>query len=867
MSDPRVLEENLRRLLTRAYAPVRPAPEFRRRLEANLRAARPGARVTRGRARYRRLAVLAAAAGVVAALFAWRLAPGGGAAPGERLEAILARGDVAWRPGAARDAEPAPWRALEPAEAAAGIELVDAAAELATPGDRAPGATAAEATPGAPLLRLRAEGGELAARAAGRAALARTDGGVVAQLERGRFEVACGPRAWWVETPHGAVRLERGVLDAFVVPTGARVRLLEGAARWVPADGSAGEPLAAGADAWLRGGRLEAPAPPTVVAELPPDDGREEVAPPAPAADPAIDPAIEVEPALGPRALGGRVRAAASGAPVTAFRVGLLPERVGNEIPRCATRAFESEGGTFVWDDLPAGRYDVYVHADGYACERAATVEVLEDAPGRELHAELRSGGEVTGWVVDAATGEPIAGAWVVSQSVAPAHGLSFDVALLQHFWLPTSTRTSADGRFRLEHVRAGEHELLVCADARGPAWLDVAVEEAHTADAGTLRLPAEGRVEGRVGGAAGEPRPGLQIVLTPTEDTHDRTLFGHATTDEDGRFAVGGLPGGVLLGILLENGGATPRVLPVLVEPGATARLDFSGGRAGTRLAGRLLDGEGDPVPNQNLALFDLRKASSGHDWIATTSDAEGAFRFEDLTGGDYALLRVDRDGAGLALADRLELPESGEVERTTRLATTRLEGRALDAVSGTPLAGASLVVERVEPEARYFAGLTSSDPDGRWSFDGFPAGTYVVTATTPGAPHAFETSPPLRLADRAVLAHDLWLDPGGVAVVRVVADGTPVAFAEVRILDTASGDACFDDYPATDDAGVYRSHGLPPGSYRVRVEREGFADAAAPLEIHVGRETEVRVTLTRSPTTPPPNPAGSAAEPPHPR
>jgi protocatechuate 3,4-dioxygenase beta subunit len=114
-------------------------------------------------------------------------------------------------------------------------------------------------------------------------------------------------------------------------------------------------------------------------------------------------------------AIEGTVTSAATGAPVAAFQVRLVPgeeERERWDFSRVGVpRRFDEPSGQFLLENVPAGSYTLHVTAEGLA----PAVEKAEVWPGRvlELGVVLEAGFRVEGVVVEQGSREPIVGVQV----------------------------------------------------------------------------------------------------------------------------------------------------------------------------------------------------------------------------------------------------------------------------------------------------------------------------------------------------------------------------------------------------------------------------------------------------------------------
>jgi len=178
----------------------------------------------------------------------------------------------------------------------------------------------------------------------------------------------------------------------------------------------------------------------------------------------------------------------------------------------------------------------------------------------------------------------------------------------------------------------------------------------------------------------------------------------------------------------------------------------------------------------------------------------------------------------------------------------------------------------------------LTVTDADGRFSFSDLPAGRFTVTTEKAGHPEmSYGASRPFRAGAGVFLQAgqhteriNLTLAPGG-AIAGAVHDergepmpGVPIMAWEIR---TSLGGERTLDFPATggewvvtDDRGMYRVFGLPPGDYTVGTSWAYHGQAS---DVRVPTDAEIRAAFqsknqAASPATSlSPQPAGTSEPP----
>lgn len=779
-----VFERNVARLLKRAYVPALPAPDFRTRLE------RLFALEVRRRARARgTVRALPRPARLAVALAAGILALLLGWSLLSREERagraeLLAHGQVALGvPDGTGGSGGCLWRAASAEELAEGVDFV------------APGLIAV--TPASVSISIHAGESEVLLAESSELVLEERAGGIYARLAHGSAS-ASGPS---------------GPLD-----------------------------LAPGSEVNLR--PEIAPAPAGIVG-LSPRDGRSDRQPvPSGSAPPAPPAADEAQ---GGRFLAGVVVDGASQLPVRRFTVALLRERIGNETYPPERRDFESAEGAFRWEDPPAGKQRVFVHADGFALALLGELDLAQPAP--PLRAELVPGASVRGSVLDPAE-NPVEGALVLSEMEVPADGLFLEDTE-RSFWLPIQARTGPDGRFELAHLNAGEHTMRVTAEGHAPTWVAGVRVPAAPASPGeelAIELAPGGAVEGRVTRGDGSPWVGAQIVIVAMDQVRRPiTNFTLRHTDAEGFYRAEHMPPATMI-VVLERGDEPPEVKPVEVRAGETARADFATEREGVRLSGRVLDPRGNPFALQNLGLFDKELARWNQNWVATTTLTDGSYTFEGVKPGAYLIFLIDRMGRGLRCVDELELPDLPVVEHDVRVGGGAIQGTVRDGRSGGPLPSAVVMLVREEAGGECsFAAHGTSDGHGVFSFTDLQPGVYVATAYPTREGLGFARSEPLALVEAGTQAStEIWLFEGGeVDVVVRDPEGRPLPDALIFFVDDEGAEHAFSQVPETDENGRYRAYGLRPGYYRALAFIEGHKGAPVSFQYELGAELEVNIVL----------------------
>lgn len=456
----------------------------------------------------------------------------------------------------------------------------------------------------------------------------------------------------------------------------------------------------------------------------------------------------------------------------------------------------------------------------------------------REVRIELRAAGAVTGRVVAAEDGQPLA---QVEVEVAVPMFLALHRPVRQ-----VTVAADAGGTFRIDDVPPGSFKIIARAEGRGEVSTGVQVEGRGTADVGDLRLPRAARVAGVVIDDAGQP-VGNALVRVRQGGFLDNEILasmmgsGGVRTGGDGRFDLRDLAPGRITLLASAAGRASGRSPRLELAAGAALTdVEIVLGRGGT-LVGRVLFPPGQRPDDWLVLAKELQSGNSP----SATPDVAGRFRIDGLDPGQYevqalrpaAIEAIERssgewqpgrgvdlramanaitegvvsqrctvrsgdetevvlDARDLGVGGRLTLRvllgdrplESGIVE-LTHLADGRLSTGMLDR-GEVQFSGVSAGVLGVQVR-----GGLALTPIGERQHVEFPAGTERHTET-------------LRL-------------PGGELHGRVVDAGTgqPLRDVLVRLLrtDAAAGNDDPLGFALTDAEGMFRFLALPAGSYGV--------------------------------------------------
>ena len=362
--------------------------------------------------------------------------------------------------------------------------------------------------------------------------------------------------------------------------------------------------------------------------------------------------------------------------------------------------------------DLPAGAYWALVLVD--AGESVLWSEKIEvpatdtflplDLQLVELRARLLAGAE------------PLAGAELE---------LETDAAGSLYFIADEAGRLSGIAR------RPEGHALSVTVRSVEPRFTRQLRVRDYRLDDGVLELEirlSTGEIAGTVVSPSGQPAAEIEVIVEPLGLGSIEPV--HATADDDGRFAVLGLPPGQYAARAEGDGGSSTAILVELGESSpAPLRLELVATR---RISGRVVGADGTGLSGARVkttvtspAIFERGQATG----------PDGSFELTVPAGTERAAVQVSSVGAGF-WARCLTMPGEGEAWRLSLPATGELvveidSDESLPPVSAGVLyvatsSGGVLRLSDLRMWRRFLGGSSKDRIAGR--FAGIASGSYAA-------------------------------------------------------------------------------------------------------------------------------------------
>jgi hypothetical protein len=472
-----------------------------------------------------------------------------------------------------------------------------------------------------------------------------------------------------------------------------------------------------------------------------------------------------------------------SGRVTGAFTAGVIVTLSGDADAVTVTDA----SGSYAFTELAPGDYVVTAAYPGYAftpAERTATVGT-SDVTGQDFAsvATHRIAGRISGDVIQGVT---------VSLS-GTATG---------------DATTDASGYFEFADLVDGAYVVRPSLDGYtfGPPQRSVTLSGANVVDANftaSVAPPATYSVSGSV---SGDVQGGVTVTLQgdPTAVT---------TTDGAGAFAFEAVqPGNYLIVPSHDDYTFDPASRFVVV---AAANVTGQAFIATVSPSARTIAGNlaGDVTAGVTVTLVGPSPATTTQ---TTTTDAEGSFAFRGLVDGLY-LVTPSLAGFAFIPADCLVSvagPSVMSVQFTSAFAPHSISGR----VTGPVIAGVTIGLSGAASD------VTSTAPDGTYTFTGLSNGSYTVTPLAAG--HYFSpVEAPVALDGADVSGVDFVSAPAHTISGHVsgdVRDGVTVTLSGAAGAETT-----------TDGTGFYEFTGLPDGGYLLTASLDGYTFAPRPLPI----------------------------------
>lgn len=550
---------------------------------------------------------------------------------------------------------------------------------------------------------------------------------------------------------------------------------------------------------------------------------------------------IDVEMKRGGAEISGTV-SDASGGPIARAQVEV--SKAGNS--HVAAAADTDDQGRFsVWTDR--GSMSVRARADGYA-----PTEQQARAPGR-YEIVLTPASSIAGRVVDAATGEPVAGAHV---ELVAEHFEKFAAA----------DSTDAQGAFRVDQLLPGRYTVTATTErGYGRSEGSLRVGLGQQLDGALVRLFRAPRVAGKIVIAgSGAPCPEGIVMLREPGHPDDQI----EATRRDGWWIADSVrPGTYQPAIYCTNHARREPYAPIVVgnEDITDLRWEVD---PGARIRGKVVTRSGDPIDGAEIYLRRVTGNDPGFAGSAR-SGRDGRFESGGLKPGTYQLSAHSDRGTDPPAGVSVTVAEGATVERDLVLDDTgTLTGTVVDG-AGAAVPGVSIHAWGVN--GSMFSNDATSDVDGAFTLDGVPPGTYrtsamrdmgvVVRSVRPGENTGSDPLITVEAGKTASTRIVVEARTGAIQGTVVDAAGAPVSDAYVvGVRESEVPGASRSEVARTREDwygqnkpvltapdGRFQLARLAAGNYTVRAYRRGGGEAIAE-HVAVGSSPQLQIATTGS-------------------
>lgn len=241
----------------------------------------------------------------------------------------------------------------------------------------------------------------------------------------------------------------------------------------------------------------------------------------------------------------GSVVSGKSGQPVPAFRASVRMVAPASTVYGRAVQSavFQDGTGNYSIEGLEAGSYAVQVEAEGFAPTYSETFVVNQGIVTPDVVVTMGQGGAITGRLVDANSGKPVARAVVRTYDNGFVENPFTQMVgnMIPRTTTDRTVQTDANGIFTIEALTATTYQIrLKHGDYTVEDIKDIIVREGETTDLGTIDLYAGATVRGTVYDVSGRPLPNARVQLAGNSMTPQS-----AVTDDDGKYVLTNIAAG----------------------------------------------------------------------------------------------------------------------------------------------------------------------------------------------------------------------------------------------------------------------------------------------------------------------------------
>ncbi|MCR4315719.1 MAG: carboxypeptidase regulatory-like domain-containing protein [Planctomycetes bacterium] len=382
-------------------------------------------------------------------------------------------------------------------------------------------------------------------------------------------------------------------------------------------------------------------------------------------------------------------------------------------------------GGNFIFDAVPAGFYDLYVVAEGYASKTLVEFAVIENSQ-QELKFRLVQELKITGKVTDE-EGTPIVGARI-------------EVGTIQEKVFPL-VLTDEDGNFSIQHLSNSQYAMRITAEGYGSDTREGIRGGTENLD---LKLRPAGGISGNVYFMSEEePVTAYRVrVFRTNGNAYDRGMDVAGASvyeifDEKGAFEVDGLRAGRYQIEVFHADYGSKRSEDITIasgekKPGVVLMLDPGGVLSGVILRSDTKE----PVSRAQVAVAEcVRFGDSLYPFetsreLTTETDDTGAFELRGMPAGFMKVSVIHETHSKKYFEVTMNPGELMQVMWEISPRGGTVHGGVFTNL-GTPLR--EVRVQLYTESVIAYGRVTNTDENGLYAIENIPPGDYEVSITYP--------------------------------------------------------------------------------------------------------------------------------------
>jgi large repetitive protein len=462
----------------------------------------------------------------------------------------------------------------------------------------------------------------------------------------------------------------------------------------------------------------------------------------------------------------------------------------------------------------------------GYVTAKRHGITLKAGEPIKDVALVVKRGLEARGRVVDSA-GQPIAGA-EIRLSRAERGGARFVFQFGGMNPEKPDATSGADGSFRVAGLEPGDYALAVTRDGYAPKRVpSVTVVEKGRNEWPPIVLPAGVPIAGVVRSSKGDPVVGAEVFAFA------EGVSRNSRTDPEGKFRLEGFGADrpVMVNVRADGYASlqrrvtpSPEEIVLVLKTSGTIR-----GRVEDAATNRpVTDFTASYTESRGGFAGGMRIVMAGGESEKSFQSPDGSFELADVPPGKWNV-RATSPGYRPAEVSSIEVGE-GETKKDVVVSLKKggvVTGRVLDPRRGTGVPNASVSWSEGSDASGMGPGMAvlarldgggataaTTDADGRFRFEGLPAGKITLSAEHPDF---LEASKSVELEDETTVELTLALG-GSIAGTVVAKDGrTVIPGAQVLLRDQGSSFTMGDDSSRADTSGNFVFEHLKAGRYSV--------------------------------------------------